>query len=140
MCCWVLVCHAAITHSISPHPSYFTLEAHNTTHTIRHTQQNTHNHPPTPHLPPQTPRPTRAEATDVANAILDGADGLLLGAETMRGKYPVTAVKTVLGICREAEAAFDHAEHYEYLIGDLVEVGVFGELVWLWLWLCVVGG
>lgn len=64
----------------------------------------------------------RAEATDVANAILDGADGLLLGAETMRGKYAVTAVRTVLGICREAEAAFDHSEHYEYLISNLVEV------------------
>lgn len=40
----------------------------------------------------------------------------------MRGKYAVIAVRTVLGICREAEAAFDHTEHYEYLISNLVEV------------------
>ena len=47
-----------------------------------------------------TPRPTRAEATDVANAVLDGVDGILLGAETLRGKYPVDTVRTVASICR----------------------------------------
>lgn len=69
-----------------------------------------------------TPRCTRAEATDVANAILDGADGLLLGAETLRGSHPVGTVRTVLDICKEAEAAFDHSYHYEVLTSELIRV------------------
>ncbi|KAG1681021.1 hypothetical protein FOA52_009981 [Chlamydomonas sp. UWO 241] len=63
-----------------------------------------------------TPRPTRAEATDVANAVLDGVDGILLGAETLRGKYSVESVQTVASICRAAEAVFDHSSHYSSLI------------------------
>ncbi|KAL5223491.1 hypothetical protein ABZP36_010130 [Zizania latifolia] len=47
-------------------------------------------------------RPTRAEATDVANAVLDGTDGILLGAETVRGPYPVDVVTTVGRICAES--------------------------------------
>ncbi|KAL5992972.1 hypothetical protein ACLOJK_013892 [Asimina triloba] len=46
-------------------------------------------------------RPTRAEATDVANAVLDGTDGILLGAETFRGFYPVETIRTVGRICAE---------------------------------------
>eukprot|EP00879_Flechtneria_rotunda_P008776 GHRR01009191.1.p1 GENE.GHRR01009191.1~~GHRR01009191.1.p1 ORF type:complete len:273 (+),score=74.89 GHRR01009191.1:1600-2418(+) len=58
------------------------------------------------------PRPTRAEATDVANLVLDGADGIVLGSETFRGKFPVATVETVLAICRQAEKCFDSFAYY----------------------------
>ncbi|EFJ40338.1 cytosolic pyruvate kinase [Volvox carteri f. nagariensis] len=70
-----------------------------------------------------TPRPTRAEATDVANAVLDGVDGILLGAETLRGRYPCETVTTICSISRAAEKVFDHHYHYEHLM----EVGERGE-------------
>ncbi|KAG6517121.1 hypothetical protein ZIOFF_020501 [Zingiber officinale] len=53
-------------------------------------------------------RPTRAEATDVANAILDGSDAILLGAETLRGLYPVETISTVGRICYELEDSGNH--------------------------------
>jgi pyruvate kinase len=56
----------------------------------------------------QAPRPTRAEATDIANIVLDGADGLLLGLETFAGNFPLKCLETVLAIAREADAVYDY--------------------------------
>jgi pyruvate kinase len=61
------------------------------------------------------PRPTRAEATDVANAVLDGCDGFLLGAETLRGAFPVETVRVVLSIAHEAERVFNASRYYKSL-------------------------
>ncbi|XAR72169.1 Pyruvate kinase [Bertholletia excelsa] len=58
-------------------------------------------------------RPTRAEATDVANAVLDGSDAILLGAETLRGLYPVQTISIVGKICAEAEKVYNQDLYFK---------------------------
>lgn len=66
----------------------------------------------------RNPRPTRAEVTDVANAIFDGTSAIMLSGETAAGKYPVDSVKTMYNIALKTEEALDYEKLLKIRVGE----------------------
>ena len=62
----------------------------------------------------KSPRPTRAEVSDIANAVIDGTDCVMLSGETTIGKYPIESVAYMSRICEYVESTIDYSEQIEY--------------------------
>ena len=78
----------------------------------------------------RNPRPTRAEVTDVANAIYDGTDAIMLSGETAMGKYPVEALQMMVSIAESTEPYLDYKEYidgYNSLVGNANVASAVGK-------------
>ncbi len=64
----------------------------------------------------KNPRPTRAEVSDVANAILDGTDAIMLSGESAAGKYPIESVRSMRRIAEVAETTMDYRNLFTKIV------------------------
>merc|ERR1711972_503502 len=76
----------------------------------------------------RAPRPTRAEATDVLNAVLDGTDVVMLSGETANGRFPEAAVSTMRKICERAEQVLDYKTIYLHTRMRVLQAGLMSQV------------